>query len=127
VLDEKVTSSFGLAQSLIAQMKDYKQEHLMVIYLNTQNAIIRRKTIFVGTLDSSIAHPREIFREAVKFSASSIILVHNHPSSVVEPSKNDRSLTKQVQEAGKMIGIPLIDHLIIGNKDYYSFRENEEL
>jgi len=126
-LGEKVTSSFSLAQSLISQMKDYKQEHLMAIFLNTQNAIIRKKTIFVGTLDSSIAHPREIFRDAVKFSASSIILVHNHPSGEVVPSQNDYELTKQIIEAGKTVGIPLLDHLIVGSVDYYSFRENGDL
>ena len=126
-LGEKITSSFSLAQSLIAQTKDYKQEHLIVIYLNTQNMVIRRKTVFVGTLNSSIAHPREIFREAVKFSASSIILAHNHPSTDPQPSSNDKSLTKQIQEAGNTMGIPLIDHLIVGNDDYYSFRENGDL
>ncbi|MDR2833162.1 MAG: DNA repair protein RadC, partial [Streptococcaceae bacterium] len=124
---EKITSSYGVAQTLIEQMKDYKQEHLVVIYLNAQNAIIRQKTMFIGTLNSSIAHPREIYRDAVKFSASSLIIAHNHPSSDTKPSSSDVELTKQMQKAGQYLGIPLIDHLIIGHDDYYSFRENDKL
>lgn len=126
-IGERIVSSRQLAKRLIPQLKDYKQEHLIVIYLNTRNAIIREKTIFVGTINSSLAHPREIFREAVRYSASGIILVHNHPSGVITPSKNDRDLTKEIDMASQTIGIPLIDHIIVGVEDYYSFREKGEL
>jgi DNA repair protein RadC len=122
-----VHSSFSLAQKMIIKLKDYQEEHLVVIFLNTKNQIIREKTMFVGSLDQSIAHPREIFREAVKFSAASIIVVHNHPSGNVTPSKNDYEVTERIKKAGDMVGIKLLDHLIVGKKEYFSMREEGKL
>ncbi|MDR0922622.1 MAG: DNA repair protein RadC [Lactobacillales bacterium] len=120
---EKVCSSYSLGQRLIQELKDYPQEHFIAIFLNTKNQIIRQKTLFVGSLNHSIAHPREIYRDAVKFSAASIIVAHNHPSGNREPSKNDYAITKKIAEAGEAVGIPLLDHLVIGKESYFSMRE----
>ncbi len=99
------------------------QEKFSCIFLNTKRKIITIKTIFIGTINQSIIHPREIFKEALLVSASSIILVHNHPSGDVTPSLMDIKTTNQLQEIGKILLIPVIDHVIIGNNKYYSFKE----
>jgi len=102
------------------QMGFNQQEHFMVVFLNTKNHIINHKTLFIGSLDVSVAHPREIFKEAVACSASKLIVVHNHPSGDVTPSDKDIELTKILEKAGKLMGIPVIDHLIISKTGYYS-------
>ncbi|SJZ48902.1 DNA repair protein RadC [Pilibacter termitis] len=124
---KRITSSYELALDLMEELHSLTQENLIVIFLNTQNFVIRRQTLFIGTLNQSIAHPREIYREAVRCSAASIILVHNHPSGDATPSKNDENITKKIEESGRMIGIPLLDHLIIGDNQYFSFREEKKL
>jgi len=120
---KKVVSSSGLARRLIEQMKDFEQEHFLVIFLNTKNLIIKETTLFIGSLNKSIAHPREIFKEALKVSAASVILVHNHPSGDANPSMADIKLTLRIEKASFAIGIKLLDHLIIGKKEYCSMRE----
>ena len=94
-----------------------------VVFLGTKNQILKDKTIFIGSLDRTIVHPREIYKEAVKLNASKIICVHNHPSGDVTPSPNDITATQAISEAGRTVGIPLLDHLIVGNNAYLSFRE----
>jgi len=101
-----------------------QQEHFIVVFLNTKNHIITYKTLFIGSLDVSVAHPREIFKEAVACSAAKIIAVHNHPSGDVTPSEKDVSLTELLNKAGKMMGIPLIDHLIVSKHSYHSIMHN---
>lgn len=103
---------------------DKKQEYFYCVYLDNKNKIIKDKLLFVGTINESIVHPREVFKEAYLSSSTSIICVHNHPSGVINPSKNDIELTKQLQSASIQLGINLLDHIIIGSKTYYSFREN---
>ena len=105
------------------EMRDFQQEHLVCIYLDTQNQLILKKTLFIGSLNQSIAHPREIFHFAVRVSAAKIILAHNHPSGNVLPSKQDLHFTKRVRECGELMGIEVLDHLIIGTKQYLSLRE----
>lgn len=99
------------------------QEHLIALYLNTKGELIKKKTLFIGSLNSSLIHPREIFKYAVKYSAASIILVHNHPSGDPTPSIHDIDVTKIINENGKMMDISLLDHLVIGRDKYYSFKE----
>lgn len=99
------------------------QEHFIVVFLGTKNQILKDKTIFIVSLDRTIVHPREIYKEAVKLNASKIICVHNHPSGDVTPSPNDITATQAISEAGRTVGIPLLDHLIVGNNAYLSFRE----
>ncbi|MEG2349952.1 MAG: DNA repair protein RadC [Hungatella sp.] len=104
-------------------MRHMEQEQLHVMLLNTKNALIKAILISKGTVNASIASPREIFIEALRYRAVNIILVHNHPSGDPTPSKEDCHLTKQVQEAGSLIGIQLLDHIIIGDNSYSSFRK----
>lgn len=119
----KVQSSYAIAQQLMEEMKDYQQEHLLCLYLNTKNEIIKKETLFIGSLNQSVAHPREIFKGAVRVSAARIILTHNHPSGNPKPSSHDLQFTKRVKECGEMMGIEVLDHLIIGTRRYVSLRE----
>ena len=108
-------------------LKDKKQEYFYILMLNTLNHIIGEQLISKGGLDSSLAHPREIFKEAIKNSAAKIILIHNHPSGIVQPSKMDEHITDRFNESGKLLKIKVMDHVIIGKEEYYSFRENSKL
>ena len=104
-----------------------QQEKVLAIYLDTKKRLISYKFIFIGTIDRSIIHPREIFNEALKVHASSLILMHNHPSNDLNPSKEDIAITNQIKECGDIIGIPLLDHLITNGKEYYSFYDKFSL
>lgn len=101
-----------------------KQEYFYCIYLDNKKKVIDVKLLFIGTINQSIVHPREVFKEAYLLSASAIICIHNHPSGNVEPSTEDIELTKRLSSIGYLMGIKLVDHLIIGNNQYYSFIEN---
>lgn len=111
------------AEYVMEEMRGLNQEHFVTLFLNTKNQIIHKQTIFIGSLNASIVHPREVFREAVKRSAASIIVVHNHPSGDPTPSQEDIHVTRRLVECGKMIGIELIDHLVIGDRKYVSLKE----
>jgi len=113
-----------LAQAVY--MRDKTREHLMVLYLNARNELLYKKPMFVGTLNANLVHPREIFQEALKQNAGSVILVHNHPSGNSEPSEDDLEITKRITEAGKVMGIDVLDHIIITkNKPPFSFKEKK--
>lgn len=109
------------------EIGDKKQEYFYAVYLDSNKIIIKDKLLFVGTLNNSLVHPREIFKEACLCSASSIICVHNHPSGNVLPSKEDLTLTSNLKKLGLLMGIPIIDHIIIGKNNYYSFFENGDI
>lgn len=111
------------ATLLMSDMTILKQEHFVVLYLNVKNQVIHKQTIFIGSLNASIVHPREIFREAVKRSAASIICAHNHPSGNPTPSSEDIDVTKRIQHAGEIVGIELLDHVIIGDHQFISLKE----
>lgn len=104
--------------------KDKKQEEFYVVYLDTKKKLIDKYLLFRGTINSSIVHPREIFKQAYLLSADSMICVHNHPSGDVNPSVEDIHLTKKIQEISQIHGIKFIDHIIIGKDSYFSFFEN---
>lgn len=108
------------AAEYLRDMEGLQQEHFDVIFLNTKNEIIGRKNIFKGSLNASIVHPRETFKEAVKVSAASIIVTHNHPSGDPSPSQEDIQVTKRLAAAGKMIGIEVLDHIIIGSNGRFT-------
>ncbi len=110
-----------VAQSIY--MKDKQREHFMVLYLNARNELIFKKPMFVGTLNSNIVHPREIFGEAIKQNAAFVIFCHNHPSGVAEPSQTDLEINKRLVEAGKIMGIEVLDHIIITKTKIFSFKE----
>ncbi|SOC36430.1 RadC family protein [Ureibacillus acetophenoni] len=118
-----IRSPQDAASYLMPEMSSLNQEHFVTLFLNTKNQVLHKQTIFIGSLNSSIVHPREIFREAVKRSAASIICAHNHPSGVATPSPEDIDVTKRIQEAGYIIGIDLIDHIIIGDHQFISLKE----
>lgn len=107
------------------ELKDLEQENLIVLFLDTKKQIIASKTMFIGTINKIIVHPREIYHEAIKECAVFIILVHNHPSGDPTPSKEDIEFTSEIEKVGHLIKIPLIDHIIIGNNKYYSFYDNK--
>lgn len=106
--------------------KNKKQEYFYCLYLDNKNKLIERKLLFMGTNNKSIVHPREIFKEAYLTSSSKIICMHNHPSGDINPSREDINLTKSLITIGKIQGILVSDHLIIGDNDYYSFRKERE-
>lgn len=124
---ESILSSQKLAKKMQQELGDKKQEHLVALYLNTQNQIIHQQTIFIGSATRSIAEPREILHYAIKHMATSLILVHNHPSGAVAPSRNDDQVTKLVKEACDLMGIVLLDHLIVSHSNYFSYREKTDL
>lgn len=101
-----------------------QQECFYCLYLDTKNKVIAKKCLFVGTLNNSTVHPREIFKEAYLLSANKIICIHNHPSGDVTPSKEDINITRKIYEISIIHGIELLDHVIIGNNCYYSFKDN---
>ena len=103
------------------------QEHVYCIYLDSHKKIIKQQLLFIGTVNYSMIHPRDIFKEAYLLNASSIICVHNHPTGDVTPSKNDINITVRLKEIGNLLGIPLIDHIIVGTDKYYSFLENGKI
>jgi len=123
----KIVDSSSIFEYYQNILSDKKQEHFYCVYLNTKNQIIKDKLLFVGTINESLVHPREIFKEAYLLSASSIICIHNHPTGNVEPSKNDIIITKQLKEVGKLLGINVLDHIIIGKDNYYSFMDNGKI
>ncbi|MGT2741964.1 RadC family protein [Streptococcus plurextorum] len=124
---ERILSSNGLARRMMLELGDKKQEHVVALYLDTQNRIIAEKTVFIGTVRQSIAEPREILHYACKHMATSLIIVHNHPSGLAEPSKNDFLFTEKIKRSCEDLGVVFLDHLIVGRDQYYSFREETEL
>lgn len=104
--------------------KNKKQEYFYCLYLDNKNRLIERKLLFMGTINRSVVHPREIFKEAYLLSASKFVCMHNHPSGDLTPSKEDIDFTKNLIQIGRMQGITLMDHLIMSDKNYYSFYSN---
>jgi DNA repair protein RadC len=119
----KISQPKDAADLVMESMRHLKQECLKVIMLNTKNIVITIKDASLGSLNSSIVHPREVFCEAIKKSSASIIISHNHPSGDPTPSSEDINLTHRIKECGKLIGIELLDHIIIGDGCYVSLKE----
>jgi DNA repair protein RadC len=99
-----------------------KEEHFLALFLNTRGHVIKTVEISVGSLDASIVHPREVFREAMAASAASLVLAHNHPSGEPEPSAEDIQLTKRLTEVGELVGIEVLDHVIVGDNSFISLK-----
>ena len=107
------------------RLEDKKKEYFLALMLDTRNQPIRVAEISVGSLDSSIVHPREVFKEAISASAASVVFVHNHPSGDTDPSDEDLALTKRLKEAGDIVGITVLDHIIIGGKSFISLKRQK--
>lgn len=126
-IDIKLNSSKLIYNYIKNKLKYKKQEYFYVLYLDSKKYLIDEKLLFIGTLDKSNVHPREIFKYAYLNSSKSIVLIHNHPSGDTLPSKEDILFTNNVLEISKIMGITVIDHLIIGNNNYYSFYDNNDM
>ena len=115
------------AVAQLSDMRDLKKEHLVALYLNAKNQLVHKETISMGTLNANLVHPREVFEPALKYSAAQIIAAHNHPSGDPKPSEDDLEVTKRLIEAGKMMGIELMDHVIVSKNSHFSFKEEKLL
>ncbi|RKL65908.1 hypothetical protein CR203_17700 [Salipaludibacillus neizhouensis] len=122
-----IRSPEDVSNYMMEEMRHLQQEHFICLYLNTKNQVIHKQTIFIGSLNASIVHPREVFKEAFRYSAASIICLHNHPSGDPSPSKEDIDVTKRLIESGRMIGIEVLDHIIIGDHRFISLKEKGHL
>lgn len=107
----------------LRDIRDQKKEHFVVFFLDTRNQEIKRDIVSIGTLNYNLVHPREVFEPAVKNLAASVIVAHNHPSGCLEPSDEDLSLTKRLAQAGKLLGIELLDHVIVTREGFMSFKQ----
>jgi DNA repair protein RadC len=125
--NKKVQSARDVFDYMCGRIPDETKEHLFLLHMNTKNQITRHDLISVGTLNASLIHPREIFKAAIRESSHAIILVHNHPSGDVEPSNADRQVTSILRQASAVLQIDLLDHVIIGSDNWFSFREHSLL
>jgi DNA repair protein RadC len=121
----KIETAKDVFNYYVDKLQDKKKEHFYALYLDTKNQIIEEKLVSKGILNASLIHPREVFNPAIRASSNSVILVHNHPSGNYTPSKEDKEVTKLLDNAGNLLGINVLDHIIIGKDGYYSFKENE--
>jgi len=124
--DLKVTRPEDL-RPVIEWLADEQQEHVLAITLDGANQVIASRIVTIGLLNHSLLHPREIFAPAITDRAASVILVHNHPSGSMEPSSQDKAITKQIKDAGEILGIRLLDHLILAGDMIVSLRERGDL
>lgn len=123
----KLDSSKIIYDYIKSDLMFKKQEYFYCLYLDTKKYLIDKKLLYIGTLNKSIVHPREVFKYAYLLSADSIICIHNHPTGDTIPSKDDIILTNKLKEIGKINGINVIDHIIVGNNNYYSFYDNNDM
>lgn len=120
---EKIEGPEDVARYASPILRFEQKEHFLVMLLDVRNRVLAMPTVSVGSLTASVAHPREIFREAIRYSAANMILLHNHPSGDPMPSREDVQLTKQMMKAGEIMGIPVLDHVIIAGDGFLSLKE----
>lgn len=123
----RVQSARDVHEYMKGRIPDESKEHLFLLFLDAKNRIIRHEIISVGTLTASLIHPREVFKAAIRESAHAVILVHNHPSGDVQPSNADKQVTSILKQAGSLLQIELLDHVITGPDDWFSFRDHSML
>lgn len=121
---ERISTPADAAKFLMGRLRHETHERFLVVLLNTKNRIISIRQISEGSLTSAVVHPREVYAPAIVAHAAAILVAHNHPSGDPYPSEDDRNLTRALSKAGDLIGIPLMDHIVIGNGRYYSFKEH---
>jgi len=122
-----IKNAKDIVKIFTSEMSTLKKEHFKGIYLNSRKRIIKEETIFIGSLNESVVHPREIFQIALSENAAAIILLHNHPSGDPTPSNFDIEVTKELIKSGKILGIEILDHIILGDNKYMSFKEKNLL
>ena len=120
---EKIEGPEDVARYASPLLRFEQKEHFLVMLLDVRNRVLAMPTISIGSLTASVAHPREIFREAIRYSAANMILIHNHPSGDPTPSREDIQITKQMMKAGEIMGIPVLDHIIIAGDGFLSLKE----
>lgn len=118
-----IKSPEAVVKAIRASIKDKAKEHFKLILLNPRNKIIGISTISIGTLNASLVHPREVFKDAITHSAASVVLAHNHPSGDPDPSEDDLKITKKLVDSGNILGIEVLDHIVIGKNNFCSFKE----
>ncbi|OGZ54900.1 MAG: hypothetical protein A3H64_02035 [Candidatus Ryanbacteria bacterium RIFCSPLOWO2_02_FULL_45_11c] len=111
----------------LKDIRDHKKEHFVIFFLDSRNQEIKREIVSVGSLNTSLVHPREVFEPAVRYLAAQVIIAHNHPAGDPKPSEDDLELTKRLVEAGKMMGIEIMDHVIVSKNSHFSFKEEKLL
>lgn len=121
--DFDIKNPQSVVHAIRSSIKDKAKEHFKLILLNTRNKIIGISTVSIGSLNASIVHPREVFKGAITHNAHSVVLAHNHPSGDSEPSEDDLTITRRLAEAGKILGIEVLDHIIIAKNGFFSFKE----
>jgi len=124
--DIKITNARDVVK-IAEELKNKKQEYFLTFTLDGANVLIHKRVIFIGTLNESLVHPREVFADAITDRAASVIFVHNHPSGNFEPSKEDIAITERLVKVGKIVGTNVLDHIIISKNGYFSFNENDLL
>ncbi len=122
-LSPAIRSPRDVSDLLSEQLRYLQKEHFVCLFLNTKNVVIAQETLSIGSLNAAVVHPREVFRAAIKCSSASIICAHNHPSGDPTPSKEDVQLTQRLIEAGSIVGIDVLDHIVIGDGQYVSLKE----
>ena len=130
LLKGKASGFFLKPEDVCKELKDicgHKKEHFIIFFLDSRNQEIKREVISVGSLNANLVHPREVFEPAIKNLAAQVLLAHNHPSGDLEPSEDDLALNKRLVEAGKILGIEVIDHIVISKSGYFSFKERKLL
>lgn len=123
----ELTSPKAVFEFMGKELQKYDREFFCVLNLRSNNQVINMNVVSIGTLNTALVHPREVFKSAILSNADGIILLHNHPSGRCYPSREDCCVTKRLLEAGELIGIPVRDHVIVAGNDYYSFLENENV
>ncbi|MDO3410183.1 DNA repair protein RadC [Saccharibacillus sp. CPCC 101409] len=118
-----IRSPQDAAELLSEQLRYLQKEHFVCLFLNTKNHVIAQETLSIGSLNASIVHPREVFRAAIKLSSASIVCAHNHPSGDPAPSPEDIAITKRLVEAGRIVGIDVLDHIVVGDGSFVSLKE----
>lgn len=120
----QIMNSKDVYRLVAPKMRDLKKERFVALYLSTKNALLRMETVSVGSLNGSFIHPREVFKTAILESAASVIIAHNHPSGDPRPSREDEEVTQRLLEAGRLMGIKLLDHVIVGEEGFHSLLSN---
>ena len=121
---KQISTPLAVWELLLPETAGLQKEEFRVLVINNKNMLIKKSIISIGTITEALVHPREVFRDAIREGGSGIIVTHNHPSGILTPSRQDIETTKRLIEAGKIVGIPVVDHIILTNSSYYSMKEN---